>query len=493
MKNLGELRDLVEGAYIIGDENSEVSSIVHDSRKAQANSLFACIKGHHVDGHKFIGSAKENGATSIITDDEDAALPVGVNVLVVPNLAAALRLIVPYFYDYPASKMRFIGVTGTNGKTSTTYLLKAIFTKMGFRVGVIGTIHIDVAGEILPATNTTPDVIDLQQILAYMVSKNIDYVIMEVSSHALALDRVAGISFQVGIFTNLTQDHLDFHKTMEEYAKAKAILFQGLAEDSTAIINADDSWAKAVLGESKARKFFYGINSANLDIVAKNIELRRTGLQFSLGVGSTGELPLTAKLTGLFNVYNILGSIGAAMAEGIPLSIIKEALSEFQGVPGRLEILATDTDFTVIVDYAHTPDGLENILLAAREITDNRVLTVFGCGGDRDNTKRPIMGRIAARLSDVVIVTSDNPRSEEPEAIISEIVAGLEEEIGEKEYYSLVGREEAITKAALLATPGDVVIIAGKGHENYQILKDKTIHFDDKEVALNAVENLKSH
>jgi len=490
-KTLGALAELIEGAEVIGNKDTVIKDIEHDSRKVTEGTLFACIVGAHVDGHNFIPQAKEKGAVAIITDNEDAPMPAGMDVLLVPDLQSALKTVVPFFHDYPAQKMRVIGITGTNGKTSISYMIRAMLRKMGFRVGLIGTIQIMIEDEVLPIHNTTPDVVELQHTMATMLEKNMDYVVMEVSSHALDQQRVAGVEFDTVIFTNLTQDHLDYHKTLENYKLAKAKLFDMVSNPSaakngkTAVVNIDDEAGAFMLEHANCRHMTYAINNeANLR--AENIQVLASGAKFDIR-HKFGVLPLDLNITGIFNVYNVMAAVGAAMAEGVPLPIIKAALEEFTGVPGRFELVRGGQDFAVIVDYAHTPDGLENIINTARKICEKRIITVFGCGGDRDRTKRPIMGRIAAELSDVIIATSDNPRTEDPAFILSQVVGGVEEVCGDKQHEAIIDRKEAIFRAIRLAESGDIVVIAGKGHEDYQILKDKTIHFDDKEVAMEAI------
>ena len=488
-KTLGELAALVAGAEIIGDKDLEIKDIEHDSRKIRPGALFVCMEGVHVDGHRFIPQAREKGAVAIITAREMEA-PEGLAVLRVPDLKQALHAIVPYFHDYPARAMRVVGITGTNGKTSISYMLRAMLRRMGCRVGLIGTIQIMIEDEVLPIHNTTPDVVDLQRTLAMMRDANMDYVVMEVSSHALDQNRVAGIEFDTAVFTNLTQDHLDYHKTLENYRKAKTILFDllskpGVKNGKTAVVNIDDAAGQDMLSHARCRHMTYAIHQEAV-LKAEDIQVLAGGAEFDIRVGEA-RLPLKLQITGIFNVYNVMAAVGAAMAEGVPAPVIKACMEEFTSVPGRFELVRGGQDFAVIVDYAHTPDGLENILHTARQIAKKRIITVFGCGGDRDNTKRPIMGRIAAELSDYVVATSDNPRSEDPQRILAMVEAGVEEKIGTKPHEAIIDRREAIFRAIELAETDDIVIIAGKGHENYQILADKTIHFDDKEVALEAI------
>lgn len=491
MKTIQQLAQIVEGATIIGDKETIITGIEHDSLKAETGTLFVCIKGVHVDGHKFISQAVNAGAKAILTTRKTVEVPAGVAILRVPDLNKALDTIVPYFHDYPARSMRIIGITGTNGKTTTSYITRAILRAAGYRVGLIGTIQIMIEDEVYPIHNTTPDVVELQHTLAIMRDKGMDYVVMEVSSHALDQDRVAGIEFDTAVFTNLTQDHLDYHKTLENYMLAKAKLFDkvseaGVKNGKTAVVNIDDAAGKVMLEHAKCRHITYAIDK-KADLRATAINVLASGANFTLNNEAFGKMPLKLHITGIFNVYNVMSAVGAALAENIESAVIAKVLQEFTSVPGRFELVKAGQDFSIIVDYAHTPDGVENVLKTARKIAKKKIIAVFGCGGDRDRTKRPIMGRLAAELADVVIATSDNPRSEDPEFILNEVETGVKEKIGNKQHEKIVDRRQAIFRAVALAQTDDIVVILGKGHENYQILKDKTIHFDDKEVAREAV------
>ena len=493
MKKLGELAALVEGASIMGNAGAEITGIEHDSRKVGRGTLFVCIPGAHVDGHDFIPRAVEQGAAAILTTrgiEPPAREGEEIPVLRVPELLPALDTIVPAFHGYPAQSMRIVGITGTNGKTTTSYLIREILRSAGRKVGLIGTIQIMIEEERLPIHNTTPDVVELQNILATMRDRGIDSVVMEVSSHALDQGRVAGIEFDTAVFTNLTQDHLDYHGTLENYKMAKAKLFDmvgrpGRKQGKTAVVNGDDAAGATMLEHASCRHLVYGIEHGS-DIRAEDIEVHGSGASLALR-GSFGVMPLTLHITGIFNVYNVMAATGAALAEGISPDTIKAALEKFASVPGRFELVDEGQGFSVIVDYAHTPDGVENVLNTARQITRGRILAVFGCGGDRDRTKRPIMGRIAARLADYVIATSDNPRTENPETILDEVEAGVLECIDQKPHERIADRRAAIFRAVALAHSGDIVVILGKGHEDYQILADRTIHFDDRETAREAI------
>ncbi|MBF1688078.1 MAG: UDP-N-acetylmuramoyl-L-alanyl-D-glutamate--2,6-diaminopimelate ligase [Selenomonas sp.] len=490
-KRLEELAALLPGARIVGDAQTEITSIERDSRRARKGTLFACIVGAHVDAHSFIPDVARAGARAVLTERSSVDVPAGVAVLYVLDLEKALDTIVPFFYGYPARAMRVIGITGTNGKTTTSYLVRAILRHAGRRVGLIGTIQAMIEDEVLPTSNTTPDIIVLQQMLAEMRTRGMDAVVMEVSSHALALGRVAGIEFDTAVFTNLTQDHLDFHKTMENYARAKAHLFElvsapGAKEGKTAVLNADDAASETMRAYTRCPIITYGVDHS-ADLTAQDVQLACDGMELTLMHGGKRLFHLHTGITGLFNVHNVLAAVGASLAEHVAATDIAAALTAFTGVPGRFELVREGQDFAVIVDYAHTPDGMENVLRTARAVTKGRIIAVFGCGGDRDRTKRPIMGRIGAEMADIAILTSDNPRTENPTAIVDEVERGVLPVIGDKPYEKIVDRRTAIFHAIGRAQAGDTVVILGKGHETYQILKDGTIHFDDREQAREAI------
>lgn len=404
----------------------------------------------------------------------------------VPDTRAAMEKAAPFFYDYPGRQMRMIGVTGTNGKTTTTNIIRMILRKAGYKVGLIGTINIMIEDQVTESHNTTPDVVDLQKALYAMKTAGCDYAVMEVSSHALALNRVAGCEYDCAVLTNITQDHLDFHKTMENYRDAKSLLFERLTEggkpNKNAVFNMDDPSSAVIMGRTKANIITYGRGHEN-DIYPLSFTVEAKHMQLKLHTPA-GEMDLELKITGEFNVYNVMGAVAAMIAEKIDKEIICSVLDGFDGVPGRFQLVEAGQPYTVIVDYAHTPDGLENVLKTARSITKGRLWAVFGCGGDRDNKKRPIMGGIALELADNVVVTSDNPRTEDPELIIDEICTALRQVPEGKTVTRISDRRKAICYALEHAADNDVIMIAGKGHENYQILKDRTIHFDDREVVV---------
>ena len=485
-KSLASLLNLLPAVKILGSAEKIITDITADSRTVQAGSLFIALRGATVDGHKFLPMAAAKGAVAALVEEVPQEPPEGVTLLVVPDTRAAMELITPYFYDYPGKRLRMVGVTGTNGKTTTTNIIRLILRKAGHKVGLIGTINIMIEDEETVSHNTTPDVVDLQKTLYAMVCAGCDYCVMEVSSHALALKRVAGIEYDCAVLTNITQDHLDFHKTMENYRDAKSLLFEHLTDgnktNKNAVFNMDDPSSAVIKARTKARAWTYGKGEEN-DIHPLRFTVAPKHMQLALAT-PVGEMDLELKITGEFNVYNVMSAVGAMLAEGISKETIVAVLDGFDGVPGRFQLVEAGQPYTVIVDYAHTPDGLENVLHTARSITRGKLWVVFGCGGDRDNKKRPIMGGLALELADKVVVTSDNPRTEDPELIIDEIFTALQNVPAGKEVFRLSDRREAINFALANAAAEDVILIAGKGHENYQILKDRTIHFDDKEVVL---------
>ena len=459
-----------------------ILDVTDDSRKSGRDCLFVCLTGERSDGYDYIDEACRRGAVALLVDRPLARTPQGVTIITVPQTRVAMQKLIPYFYGYPAREMKMCGITGTNGKTTASYMLRSIIEAWGKKSGVIGTLGVVAGNERFSALNTTPDVPLLQALLRDMREKNTEYVIMEVSSHALALDRVAGCEFDLAVMTNVTQDHLDFHKTFEAYLEAKTKLFSSLPTEGykagRGVVNADDPNAPAFLRAARVPVLTYG-QSSDCDVYPNQQRVYFNGMELLL-VTPAGELALTLKTTGHFNVYNTMAAVASALSLGAPLSSIKRGLDGFKGVPGRFELVEAGQPFTVIVDYAHTPDGLDNLLRSVRQITQGRLITIFGCGGNRDKGKRPLMGEIAVRLSDLVCVTSDNPRKELPEDIINDIISG----IGQTgNYIRVADRAAAIHTALSEAKDGDSVVIAGKGHETYQILADETIDFDDKLVA----------
>lgn len=491
MIDLNHLASAVPGAEVVGDGGVQPGGVAYDSRQVRPGDLFFCVRGEKSDGHRFLPDVAAKGAAAAVVD---AGGPYPLPVVRVPNVREAMPLLSAAFFDYPSRKLSLVGVTGTNGKTTSTFLVSAIARAAGKGVGIIGTIGAWINDEALPGERTTPEAPDLQALLARMAAADAGtgmVVSAEVSSHALVLQRTAGCEFDVAIFTNLTQDHLDFHHTMEEYFQAKALLFTEYPRSSrkafTGVINIDDPYGQRLAELTEGTVLTYGIEQP-ADLRATEIEGTARGLRYRLETAD-GVFPVSLRLGGLFNVYNSLGAIGAARALGISWDVLLPALAQASGVPGRfesVEVEGEEPEFSVIVDYAHSPDGLANVLRSARALQPRRLISVFGCGGDRDRTKRPIMGRIAAELSDRVIVTSDNPRSEDPYAILQEIMTGIPAERRDA-VEPEVDRRAAIRRAVQLAGPGDLVVIAGKGHETYQIFAHETIHFDDREEARAAI------
>ena len=465
------------------DMEMEISGVSYDSRKTAAGDLFVAMTGYETDGHKFIPMARDKGAACVLCQER----PQGEGPYVlVEDSRLALAQVGRAWYGDPAASMKMVGVTGTNGKTTTTYLLKDILEQAaGAKVGLIGTNQNMIGSEVIPTERTTPESFELQGLLRRMADAGCTHVVMEVSSHALYLKRVEGIRFAVGIFTNLTQDHLDFHKTMENYCDAKALLF---TRCDVGVYNADDPWAPRLMEEATCRKVSVGEHGdVPVDLAARNIVLTAEGVSFD-AVTAEESVPVHVGIPGGFMVYNTLGVLAAARALGVSLEDSAGVLRHSAHVKGRVEVVPTPGDYTMLIDYAHTPDALENVLSAARGFAKGRVVALFGCGGDRDRTKRPKMVRIAADMADFVIVTSDNPRTEEPEAIIREILAGME---GTATPYAVVpNRIEAIRYAMDHAQPGDVIILAGKGHETYQIIGHEKRHLDEREVVADYVREL---
>lgn len=464
-----------------GDKSIEINNPQYDSRKIKCGDMFFAIGGFNVDGHNFISKAIENGAKTVVVE-KDVTLVEGITFIKVENGRRALAIAASNFYNNPSKKMKIMGITGTNGKTTSAFMLKGILEAKGYKVGLIGTIANYIGNKEIHTEKTTPESLELQQLFKDMVDSDIDYCVMEVSSHSLDLDRVYGIEFSQGIFTNLTQDHLDFHKTFENYFNAKSKLFK-ICKHS--VVNVDDSYGIKLLEKINSRVTTYSIEKES-DLKGTDINLESTGIIFNLK-GNEKTYKVQLPIPGRYNVYNALGCIGAALDEGIDMDTIIESLSKVT-VPGRCEnlTLGMNLGFQVIRDYSHTPDSLKNILENLRELTKGKLICIFGCGGDRDRTKRPIMGEIGTELSDIAIITSDNPRSEDPYMILEDIKAGVE-----KSNYKLIeNRREAIKTALLLGEKDDIIVIAGKGHETYQILKNETIHFDEKEVVLELIEEL---
>lgn len=471
---LAELLKNVEAREIHADIDLELSGISYDSRSTQAGDLFFAIKGFESDGHRYIGTAVKAGAAAVVCQERPEQ---DVPYVLVDNSRLALALCSAEFFGNPAEKMTMVGVTGTNGKTTTTMLLKHVVEDIsGQKAGLIGTNHNMIGNRVLPTERTTPESYELQKLFAEMYSAGCKYVIMEVSSHSLALDRVGGVRFNVAVFTNLTQDHLDFHKTMGEYAGAKALLFERCDKGA---INIDDQWGGYMQERAKCQVMTYSENRLDADLVAKDIKLSPSDVKFCALTSNSLER-VSLGIPGRFSVYNALAVMSAGILLGFSPESVSASLKTAVGVRGRVEVVPTPDDYTIIIDYAHTPDALENVLKSMKEVTEGRVVVLFGCGGDRDKTKRPIMGKIGVENSDFAIITSDNPRTEEPGEIIKQIVAGIE---APKSRYTVIeDRIAAIAYAIDNHRQGDVIILAGKGHETYQIIGKTKHHMDEREI-----------
>ena len=469
------LQEILNGVDVVSSTaamTAEIGELKYDSRAVQPGDVFVAITGYATDGHNYIGKAMEQGAAAVVCE----RIPEGeVPYIQVASSRRALAQMAANYFGHPAKEMKMIGITGTNGKTTTTYLIKTILEAQGCKVGLIGTNQNMIGEEIIPTERTTPESFELQQLFRQMADAGCTHVLMEVSSHSLVLDRVYGIEFAVGAFTNLTQDHLDFHGTMENYCDAKAMLFR---QSALGVMNVDDDWGRKILAEKSCEFLTYGVEN-DADMHAEDIELHADGISFTCVSGGE-KTPVSLGIPGQFTVYNALCALSCAKELGIPVAAAAEAMRAAHGVKGRVEVVPTDTDYTVLIDYAHTPDGVENVLRAARGFTKGRVIGLFGCGGDRDRTKRPLMGAIAAKLSDLCIVTSDNPRTEKPEAIIDDILEGMQDT--KTPYEVIVNRPEAIHHAMDIAQVGDTIVLMGKGHETYQEINHVKHHLDEREV-----------
>ena len=478
---LKELVKNVKSKKIVNEKDIDITGISYNSKTVKKGDIFVCLKGEHSDGHDYAQTAVENGAAALYCEKE---LPLDIPQVIVESTRHEIADIAAEFYGYPSKKLNLIGVTGTNGKTTVTHLIQRIVEDANHKCALIGTLGYKLSGKdsYHDAKHTTPQAPELQKTLEMICEQNIDYVAMEVSSHALEQNRVGGCDFNGAVFTNLTQDHLDYHITMKNYFEAKAILFRGLKPGAFAVINNDDEYAenfKSVVSEG-VKIYTYGIKQ-QADIMACDIDFSIHGAKFNCKIKGR-EKPVNLQMNGMFSVYNALAALAAGIAMGFDEDVCIKALEETKSVDGRFEIVNKKP--LVIVDYAHTPDGLENVLKAARELTpkESNLICMFGCGGDRDATKRPKMGKIADENADIVVVTSDNPRSEDPQLIISDILAGIKS-VNTQKVFVEPDRRTAISMLKNIAKENDVVVLAGKGHEDYQILKDRTIHFDDREEA----------
>ncbi len=473
-----QLKDILQGVeytLLQGDISQQILGISYDSRKVCAGELFVCIGGFRTDGHRYATGAVEKGAKAILVEHPlENMPPEEITVVKTADNRAALAQVSANFYGRPSEALQVVGITGTNGKTTTTYLIRSVLERLGKTVGLIGTIENRIGKQVLPAERTTPESKELQELFVQMRQANATHVVMEVSSHSLSLHRVDGVDFDIGVFTNLTQDHLDYHGTMEAYREAKGLLFRRCKKS---VINLDDAAGEYMCQQAAGEVLGYAIDR-EAPLRAKEVRIDASGTSFVLEYGGK-SFPLHLHTPGRFSVYNALAAIGVCIYLQIPLEDILAGIEENPGVTGRFQSIQAKDGRTAIVDYAHTPDGLENILKTAKEFAKGRIIAVFGCGGDRDKTKRPIMGRIGGSYADLCILTSDNPRTEDPLAILKEVEAGVMQT--DCPYQVIADRKEAIDTAVKMAKKEDVVLIAGKGHETYQIFADHTIHFDDAE------------
>jgi UDP-N-acetylmuramoyl-L-alanyl-D-glutamate--2,6-diaminopimelate ligase len=494
--NVQELLDVVRDRGLLaaapvagasGMSGEPVTGVAYDSRRVEPGNVFVALRGQKADGTAFAAQAAQSGAIAVLSEDAPPADWPSAWVQVT-DARLALAAIAAAFYEHPSRKMRVVGITGTNGKTTTSYLLASIFEAAGLRCGILGTVAYRIGSEVREATRTTPEAPDVQALLVEMVAAGCGACVMEVSSHALALRRVDGIVFDAAVFTNLTRDHLDFHADMEGYFQAKRRLFELLPRDRPAVINADDPRATA-LTETAGMSVTYGINRP-ADVAPGPLSYSLAGLSFDVKT-ARGPLRVQSALVGRPNVYNILAAVATGVALGLPPAAIERGISTLRQVPGRFQVVSgREDDVTVVVDYAHTDDALRNLLETARPLASGRLVTVFGCGGDRDRTKRPLMGAVAGRLSDVILITSDNPRGEDPARIIEEIQRGITPDTRRasgQRIAAIVDRQQAIDEAIESAAPGDLVLIAGKGHEKYQVIGPRTLPFDDVQVAQSAL------
>lgn len=503
-----QLVKLIEGLTqreVKGNIDTDIKGIAHHSKNIGHDYLFVALKGFKEDGHHYLSEAIASGAKAAIVEDNQLSEE-GIAIIKVPDTRIALAQVSACFYQHPSEKLKVIGITGTNGKTTISYLLESILKTAGYQPGVIGTIDYRFGDHHQSALNTTPDALDLQRIMRDMVEANTTHLILEVSSHALEQFRVEGLNFDVAVFTNLTAEHLDYHKSMENYAKAKSLLFSHYIHQSSkkktyAVINQDDPLGQSLGRETKAQLVRYGLHEG-VEIKAYDIRLKKDGLSAMVAT-PCGDVEIQSSLLGDFNIANILAAVGVAMTQEIPLNTIHQGIANLTSVPGRLEKIPNQRDLTILVDYAHTSDALDHVLTTLRNLQPKNLIALFGCGGDRDQTKRGPMGKIATSKSDMTIITSDNPRTEDPMAIIEQIEAGIDPSTARKYriqeltdidrtkgYTIIPDRREAIRTAVRLVKSGDILLIAGKGHEDYQIMGNKKYHFSDKEEVMEALRML---
>ncbi|MBI4228156.1 MAG: UDP-N-acetylmuramoyl-L-alanyl-D-glutamate--2,6-diaminopimelate ligase [Deltaproteobacteria bacterium] len=485
---LNKLTVGVKVKKLLGSESVRILGITHDSSQVSEGYLFAAIKGESTDGHRFIGQAVNRGAKALLVENINGPHFKDVSVILVEDTRSSLAQISSNFYSHPTKELKLVGITGTNGKTTTTYLLESILHQEKKNVGLIGTVEHRYHGRRIISNMTTPESIDLMALLRDMLKSGVEYVVMEVSSHALDKKRVLGCHFDTAVFTNLSQDHLDYHKTLDNYFMTKKSLFTEVLKRSdkrpiSSVINVDDPYGRKIIGDSAGKIISYSIEDKHATVFADEVKLTNQGITSQLRT-PWGKIDIKSNLLGKHNFSNILAATAAALSLGVSSNSIAMGVSSLSSIPGRLERVDNTFGITIVVDYAHTPDALKNVLQVVRSLTKGNLILVFGCGGDRDPIKRPIMGRIGRELSDTLIVTSDNPRTESPEKIIEEIENGVfEEGFREKRYFRIIDRRSAIEKAIEIASEGDSVLIAGKGHEDYQIVGKEKNPFDDREVA----------
>ena len=490
---VSSVADMLSDAHLVGDGAARLTGISDDSRSVREGHLFAALRGERHDGHGFIGDAVKRGAVAALVEEQVPGLPI--DQIVVPHTRGVVGTVADFVYGHPSRSLSLIGITGTNGKTTTGYLVDSILRCGGAETGLIGTVAYRYGGKTFSPSYTTPEAIELHRHMREMVDEGATHCIMEVSSHALAQHRVDGCAFSVAVFTNLTQDHLDYHLTMEQYGASKARLFEALlAKDGRAVVNIDDQWGADLAKRLSCRVLRYSMKGVKGEIVVREKRFTVDGIEAVLET-EAGMIAISSPLIGEYNLKNIMAAVGCGIALGVERGVIERGITDMERVPGRLEKVVSPHGFTAFVDYAHTPDALERVLKALADI-GGRIVTVFGCGGDRDRGKRPLMGAIAARWSDVAVITSDNPRGEEPLSIIDDIEAGMKgvRKIGEASeassggYWVIPERREAIGRAVEIAGEGDIVLVAGKGHEDYQIIGDRRLSFDDRKELKKAIE-----
>jgi len=487
--NLEQLIDDIKVEFVKGDMDKEISDIKYDSRDIENNDLFVAISGFKTDGHLYIDDAVNNGAKAVLIENELQYYQSGITYIKVNNSRKMMALLARKLFNNPTDKIDLIGITGTNGKTTTSFIIYNLLKDAGYKVGLIGTIkNIVSSSEILESVHTTPESVDLYRYFNEMISDGFDKAVMEVSSHAIDLFRIEGMKFKTAVFTNLTPEHLDYHINLENYREVKSRLFTMLKPDGFAVLNKDDSTSDYILDKIEGKSFTYSINYSSSDLYTERYSFDLEGLSFKTAGLFTEEFSL--KLSGIFNIYNTLAAILSVKLLGINTDIINQSLKSMESVPGRFEKIIEGQNFDVVVDFAHTPDGMENIFRAISKIAKKRIIAVFGCGGDRDKSKRPVMGSIAAEYADTVIITNDNPRSESAVKIIKEIAAGFSKKEN-VDFYKIPDRKKAIYKAVDLAEEDDFVIILGRGHETRQIFSDKVIELDDREAVREAIKYLK--